>query len=549
MRIAFIYCILIILFTNCQSNEYSYADYDEYYREYYTEMYSTTVMGSVKLYKLEQEFMQILKKSTIELQKQINMIQIYLKYFKRPKCSNQNECKKYVAKPLNAFRLMRRIHQDWPQWLKLIKSGNEADYIKQLENEIVPKLPESHDMLEMLKNLHRVETTYGIRVHDYANGKMPKTQSNWTLTVRDCVTMGNYGYQIHDYQRAGMWYQYALNQRPEVNGESYKQMLGDPLDHARLKYAQTILIHEVHRNEPALAMQEIRDEVEQVLSEVDAKSINDLVNDRLHQSVTEFELNDNQTTVYNRYKHRWAHMSGCRGMFRQHTNLVCRYNFTTSPFLQLAPMKLEEISLDPYIVQYHDVLSDNEIEDLKREGIKGTMINGWTSLKSSNATENESRTIVARVAIMSPSLEIVQRINRRIIDMTGFNIEESKTIQLAAFSVGGFFMPHYDYLYDRLLDTDVLKKLGDRVASVIFYAGDVTEGGATNFPRNQLVVQPKKGSALFWYNKFDDGSPDPRSLHSICPVVVGSRWTITKWIHQDSQMFLQPCSLQPSSST
>ncbi|KRF99057.1 uncharacterized protein Dwil_GK27833 [Drosophila willistoni] len=105
------------------------------------------------------------------------MIQIYLKYFKRPKCSNQNECKKYVAKPLNAFRLMRRIHQDWPQWLKLIKSGNEADYIKQLENEIVPKLPESHDMLEMLKNLHRVETTYGIRVHDYANGKMPKTQS------------------------------------------------------------------------------------------------------------------------------------------------------------------------------------------------------------------------------------------------------------------------------------------------------------------------------------------------------------------------------------
>lgn len=33
----------------------------------------------------------------------------------------------------------------------------------------------------------------------------------------------------------------------------------------------------------------------------------------------------------------------------------------------MGPIKLEELSLDPYIVTYHDVLYDVEIEYLKQE--------------------------------------------------------------------------------------------------------------------------------------------------------------------------------------
>lgn len=45
--------------------------------------------------------------------------------------------------------------------------------------------------------------------------------------------------------------------------------------------------------------------------------------------------------------------------------LRCRYVTNDVPFLRIGPLKLEEHSLDPYIVSYLDVIYDSEIEYLK----------------------------------------------------------------------------------------------------------------------------------------------------------------------------------------
>lgn len=49
--------------------------------------------------------------------------------------------------------------------------------------------------------------------------------------------------------------------------------------------------------------------------------------------------------------------------------LRCRYNSNATAFLIIAPLKYEEISLDPYIVVYHEVIYDNEIEVIKNMSI------------------------------------------------------------------------------------------------------------------------------------------------------------------------------------
>lgn len=46
--------------------------------------------------------------------------------------------------------------------------------------------------------------------------------------------------------------------------------------------------------------------------------------------------------------------------------LKCRYITENSPFLKIAPLKLEEASLKPYIVVYHDVMYDKEIEFIEQ---------------------------------------------------------------------------------------------------------------------------------------------------------------------------------------
>jgi prolyl 4-hydroxylase len=44
-------------------------------------------------------------------------------------------------------------------------------------------------------------------------------------------------------------------------------------------------------------------------------------------------------------------------------------------------------------------------------------------------------------------------------------------------------------------------------------------------------VKPKKGDALLFWTFKPDGSRDEQSLHGACPVVRGTKWVITRWIH------------------
>jgi len=86
-------------------------------------------------------------------------------------------------------------------------------------------------------------------------------------------------------------------------------------------------------------------------------------------------------------------------------------------------------------------------------------------------------------------------------------------------------------------------------------------GGTTVFTKLKIAVQPKKGNALIWFNLNHAGEPDPLTEHSVCPVVLGSRWSkfiyihvykekseilflftvISKWIHERQQVFKKPC--------
>lgn len=59
----------------------------------------------------------------------------------------------------------------------------------------------------------------------------------------------------------------------------------------------------------------------------------------------------------------------CRGIEMRSPEFVaklkCRYVTKNSPFLMIAPIKMEELSSDPYLVIFHDVIYDREIEIIK----------------------------------------------------------------------------------------------------------------------------------------------------------------------------------------
>ncbi|WAR19818.1 P4HA1-like protein [Mya arenaria] len=82
-----------------------------------------------------------------------------------------------------------------------------------------------------------------------------------------------------------------------------------------------------------------------------------------------------------------------------------------------------------------------------------------------------------------------------------------------------------------------------RIATFMVYLSDVQAGGATVFPNAGISLFPNKGSAVFWYNLFNNGTEHPDTLHAACPVLLGSKWVGNLWIRRHGQEFTKPCDL------
>ncbi len=103
------------------------------------------------------------------------------------------------------------------------------------------------------------------------------------------------------------------------------------------------------------------------------------------------------------------------------------------------------------------------------------------------------------------------------------------------------------------------KQASQRIATVLVYLSDVEEGGETSFlfegvggtKRIETVdykacdtgikYRPRAGDALLFWSMHPDGSKDKHSLHGGCPVVKGTKWTMTKWIRDKCILGGQMC--------
>ncbi|KAM8708482.1 hypothetical protein ACLKA7_015457 [Drosophila subpalustris] len=496
------------------------------------ELYSSSIVGLLKLLEMEKQVMVHVKGFGDALQEKLDTLKLHLKTIDRKPYTTQAGKDKYISNPLKAFSLIRRLREDWIR-LQIYTKTKPGTHELEAMKKLLERKQTAEDMQEGLRGLSRIEQTYDLKAEDISQGRLQDKEFNKELSLRDCLAIANHKYQSGDYTRAAIWYRQAIKHKDEPNSEVYNEALGKPAAGMRRKYAMACLMHTSRIRNPSLNHKELQAEVDEILREMSSINLEKYVRQLLEQNVDELlkEEERNRPPATN-------HDLGCRGHFQKRTNLCCRYNFTTTPFLRLAPLKMEEINHDPYIVMYHNMISDHEIEQMKRMSVN--MSNAFSGAPSKNQTE--SIEIVARVVWLRKITPFVERINQRITDMTGFDVSEFPAIQVANFGLGNYFKPHYDYMYGNRIKKNSIDGLGDRMGSIIFYTGDVPQGGNTVFPEIQVAIEPQKGNALFWYNILDDGTPDPRSLHSVCPVIVGSRWTITKWLHMSSQMFIKPCS-------
>ncbi len=125
--------------------------------------------------------------------------------------------------------------------------------------------------------------------------------------------------------------------------------------------------------------------------------------------------------------------------------------------------------------------------------------------------------------------EFIEKIEKRIEEMTNFPIENGEGLQVLNYEIGEEYKPHFDFFPPNKIDRD---KGGQRVATLLIYLNDVPAGGETVFQKIGLSVVPKKGSAVYFHYGNSIGQVDRLSVHSSIPVQEGEKWVATKWIRE-----------------
>jgi prolyl 4-hydroxylase len=123
------------------------------------------------------------------------------------------------------------------------------------------------------------------------------------------------------------------------------------------------------------------------------------------------------------------------------------------------------------------------------------------------------------------------RLEARIAALLGWPVENGEGLQVLRYRPGAEYKPHYDYFDPHQAGTPtILKRGGQRVATIVTYLNTPERGGATTFPDVNLEVAPVKGNAVFF--SYDRAHPLTRTLHGGAPVMAGEKWVTTKWLRE-----------------
>ncbi len=184
----------------------------------------------------------------------------------------------------------------------------------------------------------------------------------------------------------------------------------------------------------------------------------------------------------------------------------------------------------PRIVVFGGLLDDAECEALIAAARPRLSRSLTVATGRSGEEVNADRTSEGMFFTRGES-ELVARIEARIARLLRWPVENGEGLQVLCYRPGAEYKPHHDYFDPQLPGTPtILRRGGQRVATLVIYLGEPEKGGATVFPDVRLEVAPRRGNAVFF--SYERPHPSTRTLHGGAPVLAGEKWIATKWLRE-----------------
>jgi len=184
----------------------------------------------------------------------------------------------------------------------------------------------------------------------------------------------------------------------------------------------------------------------------------------------------------------------------------------------------------PRVVVFGDLLADDECEALIAAARVRLARSLTVETQTGGETLNVDRTSDGMFFERGEN-EVVARIEQRIAALLRWPLEFGEGLQILRYAPGAQYRPHYDYFDPGEPGTpSILRRGGQRVATLVMYLQEPQLGGATTFPDVGLEVAPRRGTGVFF--SYDRPDPCTRSLHGGAPVIAGEKWVATKWLRE-----------------
>ncbi|KAM6897554.1 prolyl 4-hydroxylase subunit alpha-1-like [Xenentodon cancila] len=461
----------------------------------------------------------------------------------------------FLGHPVNAFKLVKRLNTEWAELENLVLMDVSDAFISNLTIQR-QHFPTDDDQMGAARALIRLQDTYQLDTSTISSGLLPGSSSDASmrsvLTVDDCVDLGRVAYSEADYYHTELWMAQALQQveQGEVSVAVDGVTILDYLSYS--VYQQGELERALDFTKRLLELDPTHQRANGNLKyfEYQVSKQNKAKLTQEHEEVRR-QRKESHGHQDDYLPERRKYEQLCRGEGIQMTplrqsRLFCRYHDNRRhPRYVIGPVKQEDEWDSPPIVRYHEIVSDKEMEKVK-ELAKPRLRRATISNPVTGVLETAHYRISKSAWLGAFEHPVVDKINQRIEDITGLDVTTAEDLQVANYGVGGQYEPHFDF--GRKDEPDAFEELGtgNRIATWLLYMSDVQTGGATVFTDIGAAVQPKKGTAVFWYNLHPSGDGDYRTRHAACPVLLGNKWVSNKWIHERGQEFRRRCGLQQS---
>ncbi|XP_054650246.1 prolyl 4-hydroxylase subunit alpha-3 isoform X3 [Dunckerocampus dactyliophorus] len=456
-----------------------------------------------------------------------------------------------MANPLVAFTLIKRLQSEWVNVVYSHEASENAQALRSSYEEEEANLPKLEDLRGAARGLMRLQDVYSLHVASLAGGRFQRVADGKLVDIYtpavsvplsgdDCFLVGKVAYEQEDYYHSVQWLEESVQLFRGTGGQwspENEGTLEDALDHLAFSHFKT-------------------GNISHALSLSQELLHHDPMNGRVLENVEKYErllvtrppvsLSGRglirPTSKYLRTRDAYERLCQTQGS-QQNPRLFCDYFTNGSPALMLMPVRREVLSLRPYVVLYHDFITDAESEDIKKLAQQGLR----RSVVAAGETQATADYRISKSAWLKGSAHsMVGKLDRRISVLTGLNVTHpfGEHLQVVNYGIGGHYEPHFDHATSPSSPVFRLNT-GNRVATFMLYLSSVEAGGATAFIYANFSVPVVKNSAIFWWNLHRNGGGDDDTLHAGCPVLIGDKWVANKWIHEHGQEFRHACSLNP----